>query len=115
MSKWADVSSGIPQGSVPGPILFVIYINDLPNKIKSDICMFADDTKVFRTIKINDDQCIFRASKLKDHKIGGSPYLYETQSGDFLRELFKAEKQSATAAIMSCSINRTSVIDIDTM
>ena len=58
MSKWADVSSGILQGSVLGPVLFVIYINDLPNKIKSD--MFADDTKVFRTIKTNDDQCILQ-------------------------------------------------------
>ena len=60
MSKWADVSSGIPQGSVLGPILFVIYINDLPNEIKSDIYMFADVTKVFRTIKTNDDQCILQ-------------------------------------------------------
>ena len=60
MSKWADVTSGIPHGSVLGPILFVIYINDLPNEIKSDIYMFADDTKVFRTIKTNDDQCILQ-------------------------------------------------------
>ena len=59
-SKWADVTSGIPQGSVLGPILFVIYINDLPNEIKSDIYMFSDDTKVFRTIKTNDDQCILQ-------------------------------------------------------
>ena len=44
MSKWADVTSGIPQGSVLGPILFVIYINDLPNEINSDIYMLADDT-----------------------------------------------------------------------
>ena len=60
MSKWADVTSGIPQGSVMGPILFVIYINGLPNEIKSDIYMFADDTKVFRTIKTNDDQCVLQ-------------------------------------------------------
>ena len=60
VSKWADVSSDIPQGSVLGPILFVIYINDLPNEIKSDIYMFADDTKLFRTIKTNDDQCILQ-------------------------------------------------------
>ena len=62
MSKWADVSSGrpIPQGSVLGPVLFVIYINDLPNKIKSDTYMFADDTKVFRTIKTNADKCILQ-------------------------------------------------------
>ena len=66
MSKWADVSSGIPHGRVLGPILFVIYTNDLPNEIKSDIYiyiyiyMFAGDNKVFRTIKTNDDQCILQ-------------------------------------------------------
>ena len=60
MSKWADITSGIPQGSVLGPILFVIYIKDLPNKIKSDIYMFADDTKVFRTIKTNNDNVSYR-------------------------------------------------------
>ena len=38
----------------------LVYINDLPNEIKSDIYMFADDTKLFRTIKTNDDQCILQ-------------------------------------------------------
>ena len=50
-SDWADVISGIPQGSVLGPILFIIFINDLPKEVKSYIKIFADDTKLFRAIK----------------------------------------------------------------
>ena len=42
-----EVTSGIPQGSVLGPILFVLYINDLPSIVHSDIRLFADDTKLF--------------------------------------------------------------------
>jgi len=42
------VISGIPQGSVLGPILFVIFINDLPDIISSTAHIFVDDTKVYR-------------------------------------------------------------------
>ena len=54
-SKWAEVLSGMPQGSVLGPMLFVCYINHLPEAITSCINMYADDTKMFRKInnKIN--------------------------------------------------------------
>ena len=46
-SKEAAVTSGIPQGSVLGPVLFVLYINDLPLAVKNQIRLFADDTKIF--------------------------------------------------------------------
>ena len=46
-SKWSKVLSGIPQGSVIGPLLFIIFINDMPKIIKNSCKLFADDCKVY--------------------------------------------------------------------
>ena len=45
-----EVTSGIPQGSVLGPVLFIVYINDLPQVVNSYVKIFADDTKLFRAV-----------------------------------------------------------------
>ena len=45
-SEWFDVISEVPQGSVLGQLLFIIFVNDLPKWMKSSINMFADDTKL---------------------------------------------------------------------
>ena len=49
-SKWAPILSGVPQGSVLGPLLFLVFVNDLENDIKCNIKFFADDTSLFSTV-----------------------------------------------------------------
>ena len=55
-SAEAKVTSGVLQGTVLGPLLFLIYINDLPEGIQSKVRLFADDCIIYKEIKSSTDQ-----------------------------------------------------------
>jgi len=54
-SSWAEVLIGVPQGSVLGPLLFLIFVNDLPDWVNCSIKMFADDTNIWAKISQMED------------------------------------------------------------
>ena len=54
-SCWTHVTSGTPEGGLLSPLLFAMYINDLPDQIKSPCLMFADDVKIYRKVRCTAD------------------------------------------------------------
>ena len=93
LSEWRPVTRGIPQGSVLGPLLFVCYINDLPDHLHTNVKMFADDTKLYAPVsnsreykELQEDidkallwgeiwQMKFNKSKCKAMRIGKDNYI----------------------------------------
>ena len=68
-SSWVDVKAGEPHGSILGPLLFLIYINDLPNGLNSNAKLFADDTSLFSVVhNITDSANLLNSNVSKINK-----------------------------------------------
>ena len=50
-SNWGDILVGVPQGSILGPLFFLVYINDLTPNLKCSVKLYADDTSLFTVVK----------------------------------------------------------------
>jgi len=109
-SRWEDVLSGVPQGSVIGPTLFIIFINDMPECVQSFINMFADDAKLYAEVAeehqhsvLQQDlerlqswakkwQMVFNAQKCKVMHIGNSNAKYNYHMGEVTLSKTSCEK-----------------------
>ena len=60
-SSWIPVTSGTPEGSVLSPLLFLLFINDLPSHVHSECLMYADDVKIYREVRSTADSDLLHA------------------------------------------------------
>ena len=71
-SDTAQITSGVPQGTVLGPLLFLVFINDLPESIKSSHCkLFADDSLLYKVIENQADSDNWTSLRLRHGKRRG--------------------------------------------
>ena len=112
-SGWISATSGVPQGSVLGPIFFLIFVNDLPQMVSSMLYLFADDTKLYHPIRTPQDcvllqrdlarlvdwcdrwQMAFNVDKCHVMSIGNFPLLsdYTMKFGDSVASIVRVQAE----------------------
>ena len=99
ISKWLSVKAGVPQGSILGPLFFLIYINDLSDVLVSTVKLFADDTSLFSA----EHDSNISAYELKNNMQKISEWVYKWKM------LFNSDlNKQAQEVIFSRKLNKSS-------
>ncbi len=117
----------MPQGSVLGPLLFLLFVNEIPEEVQSDIKMFADDTKIWRVLRQDADTqrlqedldrltdwpknwlLTFNAAKCKTMHIGKhNPKAYSMKSGNGIIELERVTRKKDLGVLVSDDLKPSS-------
>lgn len=126
-SDWCSVDSGVPQGSVLGPILFLVYVNDIPEMVDCKLKMFADDTKIWNSVKNMTDNMLlqedldklsewskiwllkFHVGKCKRMHIGrtNAKFEYSMKDGDGRRILEEVDEEKDIGVWISNNMKPT--------
>ena len=101
-SSWAKVEHGVPQGSILGPLLFLIYINDLSENLASNTKLFADDTSLFSVVKNVEASNIDLNNNLK--RIGEWAFQWKM---NFIPDPIKKHKNHMQELIFSRKVQTT--------
>ena len=98
-SSWLSIRSGIPQGSVLGPLFFLIYINDLPEGLNCEVKLFANDTSLFSIVNCENNS----ASTLNSDLLKMQDWTYQWKMSfnpdrtKQAQEIIFSRKKNATA------------------